>query len=77
MTLYSQEWISGLYRPCWAKNKFKTGRKRAEVGYIDLVYDPVCFQMLQHNYGYYSEFQIVKNEMVNEKNNCVNLMYNI
>jgi hypothetical protein len=26
MTLYSQEWISGLYGPCWAKNKFKTGR---------------------------------------------------
>ena len=25
-TLYSQEWISGLYGPCWAKNKFKTGR---------------------------------------------------
>jgi len=25
-TLYSQEWISGLYGPCWANNKFKTGR---------------------------------------------------
>ena len=41
------------------------------------VYDPVCFQMLQHNYGYYLEFQIVKIEMVNGKNNCVNLLYNI
>jgi hypothetical protein len=26
-SLHSQERIHGLWEPCWAKNKFKTGRK--------------------------------------------------